>query len=62
METGKAGRTGADAEIETARERARWIVDNHEPDPLDPLATKELDRIIAAADRELKGARAHSAG
>ena len=62
METGKAGRISADAEIETARERARWIMDNHEPDPLDPLAAKELDRIIAAADRELKGAHTHAAG
>ena len=55
METGKQGRTGASAEIETARAEARCIIDNHEPDPLDQRAQAELARIVAAADRDIKG-------
>jgi trimethylamine--corrinoid protein Co-methyltransferase len=56
METSKRERTGATAEIETARERARWIIDNHRPDPLDGAAQVEMDRILAAAEREIKRA------
>jgi trimethylamine--corrinoid protein Co-methyltransferase len=55
LETTKRGRTGATAEIETAREQARWIIENHNPDPLDGNAQRELARIVAAADRELRG-------
>jgi trimethylamine--corrinoid protein Co-methyltransferase len=54
-ETSKAGRTGAQAEIETAREQVRWILQNHEPEPLDEAVQAELVRILAAADREIKG-------
>lgn len=56
METSKKGRTGAGAEIETAREKARWIIDNHRPEPLDAAVQAELQRVLAAADHEIKGA------
>jgi hypothetical protein len=36
-----------------ARERVRWILDNHEPEPLEAAQQAELARILAAADREL---------
>ena len=55
METRRKGRTSAEGIIETAREQYRWILDNHEPEPLEPKLQSELDRIVAAADREIKG-------
>jgi trimethylamine--corrinoid protein Co-methyltransferase len=55
MDATKAGRTTATAEIETARERALWLIANHEPEPVDRLVARELERILAAADREIKG-------
>jgi trimethylamine--corrinoid protein Co-methyltransferase len=51
LETSKRGRTGATAEIETAREEVRRILDSHRPDPLENAKMAELDRILAAADR-----------
>ena len=51
LETSKRGRTGATAEIETAREEVRRILDSHRPDPLEYAKMTELDRILAAADR-----------
>ena len=39
--------------IEVARERVRWILDNHQPQPLEQAQKTELARILAAADREL---------
>jgi len=33
-----------------ATEKLRWIVENHQPRPLDPGKKKELQRIIAAAE------------
>lgn len=33
-----------------AREKARKLVETHQPDPLDPAVTRELDRIIAAEE------------
>ncbi len=39
--------------LEVARERTRWIVENHRAEPLEGSQQKELARILAAADREL---------
>ena len=38
---------------ELARERVRWILENHEPEPLEAAKQDELARILATADREL---------
>jgi trimethylamine--corrinoid protein Co-methyltransferase len=43
--------------VEVARDRVAWIRANHRPEPLDPSKAAELTRILAAADRELGGAR-----
>jgi trimethylamine--corrinoid protein Co-methyltransferase len=56
LETTKKGRTGALAEIETARQEAQRILNTHTPNPLEKSKMAELDKIIASADRELKGA------
>jgi len=55
LETSRKGRTGAEAELETAREQVKAIIETHRPDPLDSQVENELARIIAAADREIKG-------
>jgi trimethylamine--corrinoid protein Co-methyltransferase len=39
--------------VEVARERVRWILNNHRPEPLEEAKQAELTRILAAADREL---------
>ena len=39
--------------IEVARERVRWIIENHKPEPLETSQQAELTRILAAADKEL---------
>jgi trimethylamine--corrinoid protein Co-methyltransferase len=36
-----------------AIERTKWILENHKPEPLEQARQAELDRILAAADREL---------
>ena len=41
--------------VEFAREKVAWILDNHHPEPPSENVQKELNRIIAAADKELKG-------
>jgi trimethylamine--corrinoid protein Co-methyltransferase len=41
--------------LEVAREKVRWILDNHRPEPLEAAQQAELRRILAAADRELGG-------
>jgi len=41
--------------VEVAREKVRWILENHHPEPPPANVQKEIDRILAAADRELKG-------
>jgi trimethylamine--corrinoid protein Co-methyltransferase len=56
LNTSKKDRKGAMAEIETAREEAMRILSSHKPDPLEKSKVDELDRIIAAAERELKSA------
>jgi trimethylamine---corrinoid protein Co-methyltransferase len=38
---------------EYAIDRAKWILANHQPQPLDEKKQHELDRILAAADKEL---------
>lgn len=38
---------------EVARERVRWIIANHKPDPLEEKKQTELTRVLAAADKEL---------
>ena len=55
METRRKGRTSAEGIIETAREQYKWVLDNHEPEPLEPKLQPELDRIVATADRQIKG-------
>jgi trimethylamine--corrinoid protein Co-methyltransferase len=39
--------------IEVARAKTDWILENHHPEPLADDQTAELDRILAAAAREL---------
>src|SRR5512139_698886 len=38
---------------EVARDRVKWILDNHHPAPLEKSQQTELSRILAAADKEL---------
>jgi trimethylamine--corrinoid protein Co-methyltransferase len=38
---------------EVARDKVRWILENHHPEPLEAAQRAELDRILAAAGREL---------
>jgi len=38
---------------EVARERIRWILENHRPEPLEEKVATELSRIIKAAEKEL---------
>lgn len=40
--------------VEYARERVEWILKNHHPEPPSAGVQKEIDRILAAADKELK--------
>jgi trimethylamine--corrinoid protein Co-methyltransferase len=41
--------------VEVAREKVDWVLRNHHPLPLDETKKVELERILAAADREIKG-------
>ncbi len=41
--------------VEVAREKVAWIMENHHPEPPAQDVQKEIDRILAAADREIKG-------
>jgi len=38
--------------IEVAREKADWILNNHQPEPLEANQQKELTRILVGADRD----------
>jgi len=40
--------------VEYAREKVAWILENHHPEPPSTDVQKEIDRILAAADKELK--------
>ena len=57
MKRGIAHQIGSDGKYRDPREYAidqtRWILANHHPEPLDDARQKELDRILAAADKEL---------
>jgi trimethylamine--corrinoid protein Co-methyltransferase len=39
--------------LQVARERAQWILDTYEPEPLEREKAHELTRLLAAADAEL---------
>jgi trimethylamine--corrinoid protein Co-methyltransferase len=39
---------------DVARERLTWILKNHQPEPLPGDQRKEIKKILAAADKELK--------
>ena len=39
--------------LEAARDRVAWILNNHQPEPLEEAKQAELTRILDAADREL---------
>jgi trimethylamine--corrinoid protein Co-methyltransferase len=39
--------------VEVAREKVKWILENHEPEPLEAAQQKELARILKAAEKEL---------
>ena len=41
--------------VEYAREKVNWIMENHHPEPPTAEIQKEIDRILATADNELKG-------
>lgn len=43
------------APADYARERVSWILENHHPEPPPADVQKEIDRILAAADKELTG-------
>jgi trimethylamine--corrinoid protein Co-methyltransferase len=40
--------------VEYAREKVAWILENHHPEPPSADVQKEIDRIVAAADKELQ--------
>ena len=40
-------------EVEVAREKVAWILENHWPEPVEAAKQAELTRILAAADGEL---------
>ncbi len=39
---------------DVARERIAWILENHQAEPIPDDKQKEITRILAAADHELK--------
>ena len=41
--------------VEYAREKVAWILENHHVEPPSAHVQRELDRILTAADKELKG-------
>jgi len=38
---------------EVARERVKWILENHQPEPVEAAKQAELDRILKSAEKEL---------
>jgi trimethylamine--corrinoid protein Co-methyltransferase len=40
--------------VEYAREKVAWILENHHPEPPSADVQKEIDRIVATADTEMK--------
>jgi trimethylamine---corrinoid protein Co-methyltransferase len=52
--TGQLAPTGGFRDpLEVARQKAEWILANHQPEELDPARRAELSKIISAADKEL---------
>jgi trimethylamine--corrinoid protein Co-methyltransferase len=41
--------------VEVAREKVAWILENHHPEPPSAEVQKEIDRILAVAEKELQG-------
>jgi hypothetical protein len=39
---------------EYARDKVKWILENHHPEPPPEDVQKEINRILATADNELK--------
>jgi trimethylamine--corrinoid protein Co-methyltransferase len=37
-----------------ARQRVKWILENHHPEPLELAQQQELTRLLAAAEREME--------
>ena len=52
--TQEPGEDGYRDPLEVAGERARWILEHHRPEPLADDQRRELSRILAAADAELR--------
>ncbi|MGE5225454.1 MAG: trimethylamine methyltransferase family protein [Planctomycetaceae bacterium] len=46
--------------VDIAREKVAWVRANHHPEPLEAAEQAELTRILAAADRELRGTGART--
>jgi trimethylamine--corrinoid protein Co-methyltransferase len=40
--------------VDYAREKVTWILENHHPEPPNPEVQKEIDRILVAADNDLR--------
>jgi hypothetical protein len=38
--------------VEVAREAIRWILENHDPDPLPDDVRQEIRKLVAAADQD----------
>jgi trimethylamine--corrinoid protein Co-methyltransferase len=55
MDARHAGEGDPEGIVAGARVKAQWILDHHEPSPLASGAQRELDRILASADREIRG-------
>jgi trimethylamine--corrinoid protein Co-methyltransferase len=57
MKPGLGHQSGPDGKyrepLEVARERVKWILENHQPEPLEAAKQAELAKILAAADREI---------
>jgi hypothetical protein len=48
------GTDSAEGVIQAAREKTAWILEHHEPEPLDQDSQIELEKIMAASDLEIK--------
>lgn len=55
LTAGPDGTGGYRDPIEVAREKTTWILDNHQPRPLDRAREAELTRILHSAEQELGG-------
>jgi trimethylamine--corrinoid protein Co-methyltransferase len=55
VKSSRRGEGSPEEIIFAAREQVQWVLDHHEPVPLESEVQGELDRILAAADREIRG-------